>query len=97
MSNGLPPFEPMHIDSDKEWLDLCSAQDRLSYMRAKAAFDASANPGDPGTAFEGDGATDVAEARPEIAVAAATVARDEAENAFNRVRFALWTRLADEG
>ncbi|HEY7809695.1 MAG TPA: hypothetical protein VIA98_04885 [Allosphingosinicella sp.] len=35
----LAPFDPKDIKSDKNWLPLCSPQDRLSYSTAKGVYD----------------------------------------------------------
>ena len=53
------------------------------------------DPAGPGSAQQSRDAAHLAQANCDIAIAAATAARDEAENVFGRVRFQLWTRLDD--
>lgn len=55
------------------------------------------DPANPGSAQQSGDAASIAEANCDIAIATATTAKDKAENVFNGVRFALWTKLNDQG
>jgi hypothetical protein len=69
---------------------------RAALAALSKLWGSAVDPADPGSAKQSGDAADVAQAQCDIAIAAATATKDRAENVFDGVRFALWTKLNDQ-